>query len=340
MTDYPDKTKVSSSNAATGGGVPFAHRPVMPREVLEGLNPGSEGIFVDCTLGGGGHARLLLENTGPGVKLVGLDHDPEALRAAEHNLAPFRGRYNLARSNFTALKDILDGLHSTTVDGFLFDLGVSSYQLDNPARGFSYIHDASLDMRMDPAMPVTARELVNKLSEGELAGIIRRFGEERWASRIASFILRARQRQPINTTAQLVKVIKAAVPAGARREGPHPAKRTFQALRIAVNNEINILPGAFREAVARLKPGGRICVISFHSLEDRIVKETLATLANPCRCPAQLPCVCGRRPEIRLVTRRPVVPGAGEVAENPRARSAKLRVAEKTGPVLKNRKGE
>lgn len=314
----------------------FEHQPVMPREVLEGLNPGVEGVFVDCTVGGGGHAGLLLENTPPAVKLVGLDRDPEALRAAESNLAPFKGRFTLVRSNFAGLSWVLDELHIQQVDGFLFDLGVSSYQLDNPARGFSYTHDAPLDMRMDPGARVTARELVNELPEKELADIIRRYGEERWAARIASFIVKARELRPVNTTTELVEIIKSAIPARARRDGPHPAKRTFQALRIAVNRELEILPGAIRDAVNRLKPGGRICVISFHSLEDRIVKETLSELANPCRCPPKLPvCSCGRKPEVRLVTRRPVVPGKAEVAENPRARSARLRVAEKTKPCSK-----
>lgn len=324
--------KKDSDNSEPPCEQPFKHLPVLPREVLDGLNPGDAGIFVDCTVGGGGHARLLLANTAPGVKLVGLDRDPAALRAAAANLAPYRGRYTLARSNFADLAAVLDELHIEAADGFLFDLGVSSYQLDNPARGFSYMHDAPLDMRMDPDGPLTARHLVNELPKSELAAIIREYGEERWAARIASFIARAREQQPVETTAQLVEIIKAAIPAAARREGPHPAKRTFQALRIAVNRELDILPGAIRAAVARLRPGGRICVISFHSLEDRIVKETFGALARPCKCPPKLPCTCGLKPALKLVSRRPVVPGDEEVRANPRARSAKLRVAEKTAP--------
>jgi len=335
---YSDQTK--NSNNSDPKKIPFAHLPVLPAEVLKGLNPGVKGIFVDCTVGGGGHARLLLENTGSNVQLVGLDQDPEALQAAAENLAPFADRFTLARSNFAGLAKVLDELHIDAIDGFLFDLGVSSYQLDNPARGFSYMHDAPLDMRMDPAGPVTAKHLVNSLPETELASVIREYGEERWAARIAKYIIRAREARDINTTFELVEVIKQAIPAAARREGPHPAKRTFQALRIAVNNELGILSGAFREAVARLKPGGRICVISFHSLEDRITKETFAALANPCQCPPKLPCACGLKPELKLVTRRPVTAGERELTANPRARSAKLRVGEKTGSVLKNRKGE
>ncbi len=313
----------------------------MVKEVLASLNPGAAGVFVDCTVGGGGHAFALLQSTPPQVRLVGLDRDPAAIQAARQKLAPFAERCTLVRANFAGLAAVLDELQLEAADGFLFDLGVSSYQLDNPARGFSYMHDAPLDMRMDPADTTTARDLVNKLPERELAGIIRRYGEERWASRIASFIARARRDREITTTSQLVEIIKTAVPAPARREGPHPAKRTFQALRIAVNRELDILPGALREAVARLKPGGRICVLTFHSLEDRIVKETFRELAQPCQCPPKLPaCICGRQPELKLVTRRPLTPAEKELAENSRARSAKLRVAEKMSPVLKNREGE
>ncbi|SFR14755.1 16S rRNA (cytosine(1402)-N(4))-methyltransferase RsmH [Desulfoscipio geothermicus] len=320
---------------------PFKHMPIMVREVVNGLNPGETGVLVDCTVGGGGHACALLESTGPGVKLVGLDQDPQALRAAEENLAPFSDRFTLVRANFKELARVLTELRLEAVNGILFDLGVSSYQLDNPARGFSYMHDAPLDMRMDPAGRVTARELVNHLPEKELAGIIRRYGEERWASKIASFIVRARQDREISSTYELVEIIKKAVPARARREGPHPAKRTFQALRIAVNNELDILRDAFREAVSFLMPGGRLCVITFHSLEDRIAKETFRELARPCTCPPQFPvCTCGRRPEIKPVTGRPITPSAEELAENPRARSAKLRVVEKLSVVLKSREGE
>lgn len=321
--------------------IPFSHKPIMVKEVLQGLNTGAEGVFVDCTLGGGGHAHALLESTSPNVSLVGLDQDPEALQAAGEKLAPFAGRFTLVRANFAQLSTALEELQLKAVDGFLFDLGVSSYQLDNPARGFSYMHDAPLDMRMDPTGAVTARELVNNLSERELSNIIKRYGEERWAARIASYIIQARQKNEIKTTFELVDIIKRAIPARARREGPHPAKRTFQALRIAVNDELGILKGAFREAVAWLKPGGRLCVITFHSLEDRIAKETFKEMANPCKCPPKFPvCTCGLKPEIKLVNNKPIIPTAEELDENPRARSAKLRVVEKLSIVLKSREGE
>ncbi|WP_027366039.1 16S rRNA (cytosine(1402)-N(4))-methyltransferase RsmH [Desulfotruncus alcoholivorax] len=319
----------------------FNHLPVMLEEVLAGLNPGNEGVYVDCTVGGGGHSRALLERTGPGVKLVGLDQDPEALAAASEKLTPFQGRYTLVRSNFKDLVRVLADLGLEAVNGILFDLGVSSYQLDNPARGFSYMREAPLDMRMDAEGNVTARDLVNTLPERELAGIIKRFGEERWASRIAAFIVKARKSREIETTAELVEIIKKAVPAAARREGPHPAKRTFQALRIAVNNELEILPQVIKDAAGVLAPGGRLCVITFHSLEDRITKDTLKKLAHPCKCPPSFPvCTCGQKPVIKLVNSRPVTPTEQELAENPRSRSAKLRVAEKICSVLKNREGE
>ncbi|WP_092469956.1 16S rRNA (cytosine(1402)-N(4))-methyltransferase RsmH [Desulfotruncus arcticus] len=319
----------------------FNHLPVLLEEVMAGLNPGREGVYVDCTVGGGGHSRALLERTDPGVKLVGLDQDSEALAAASEKLAPFHGRYTLVRSNFMDLARVLVDLGLEAVNGILFDLGVSSYQLDNPARGFSYMREAPLDMRMDSESGITAKELVNTLPERELADIIKRFGEERWASRIASFIIKARENRAIETTAELVEIIKKAVPAAARREGPHPAKRTFQALRIAVNNELEILPQVFKDAVGALAPGGRLCVITFHSLEDRITKDAFKKLANPCICPPRFPvCTCGQMPAIRLVNNRPVTPTEQELAENPRSRSAKLRVAEKICSVLKNREGE
>jgi len=319
----------------------FSHRPIMVEEVLQGLNPAAAGVFVDCTVGGGGHSFALLASTGPEVHLVGLDQDAEALAAAEARLSTFAGRYQLVRSNFQELPRVLSDLGLAAVDGFLFDLGVSSYQLDNPDRGFSYMHDAPLDMRMDASGPVTAGDLVNSLSEQELTAIISRYGEERWAARIAAYIVKFRVNSAIATTGELVEIIKKAIPAAARREGPHPAKRTFQALRIAVNNELDILAGAFRAAVERLKPGGRLCVITFHSLEDRIAKETFKGLVQPCTCPPQFPvCVCGRLPQLKLVTRRPIIPSEQELKENPRARSAKLRVVEKIGSVLNSREVE
>jgi 16S rRNA (cytosine1402-N4)-methyltransferase len=308
----------------------FLHKPVMACEVLEGLKLKTGGIYVDCTLGGAGHSAVILREIGEDGRLVALDHDPEALAAAEKRLVPFKARINLVRANFGDLTEILEHLGIGKVDGILFDLGVSSYQLDNPARGFSYQHDAPLDMRMNQEQALTAGTLVNNLPVDELAVIIRTYGEERWALRIAEFIGEARKNNPIETTGRLVEIIKKAIPAGARREGPHPAKRTFQALRIAVNREIEILEDSLRSAVKHLKSGGRICVITFHSLEDRIVKDLFRELASPCTCPRDFPvCICGGKKEVRVITGRPVLPSPAELEDNPRARSAKLRVAER-----------
>ncbi|MCL6636061.1 MAG: 16S rRNA (cytosine(1402)-N(4))-methyltransferase RsmH [Peptococcaceae bacterium] len=308
----------------------FHHQPVMLKEVIEGLNVKPGGVYVDCTLGGAGHSLAILSRSGPGGRLVALDQDPAALAAARDRLAHFRDWVELVRANFAKLDEVLDSLGLKEVDGVLFDLGVSSHQLDNPARGFSYQHDAPLDMRMDPEQETCARDLVNTLPVAELAGVIREYGEERWSFRIAEFIGEERKRRPIETTGQLVEIIKKAIPAGARREGPHPAKRTFQALRIAVNRELAVLGDAILAAVRHLRPGGRLCVIAFHSLEDRIVKDLFRRLASPCTCPRDFPvCVCGGRREIRVITARPLVPGAQELEENPRARSARLRIAEK-----------
>jgi 16S rRNA (cytosine1402-N4)-methyltransferase len=305
----------------------------MLNEVLEGLQVKPEGIYVDCTLGGAGHSEAILKNlTGilPGGRLIALDQDPAAIAAAEIRLAPYKERVVLVRANFIVLDEILDQLDIKEIDGVLFDLGTSSHQLDEPARGFSYQHDAPLDMRMDPEQAITAKDLVNTLAEDELKKIIRDFGEERWASRIAAFICEGRKTQPIETTGQLVEIIKKAIPSGARRQGPHPAKRTFQALRIAVNRELEILESSVHTAVRALRSGGRICVITFHSLEDRIIKDIYRRLAQSCTCPREFPvCVCGGRQVIKIITSRPVLPSAAEIECNPRARSAKLRIAEK-----------
>ncbi len=308
----------------------FFHRPVMVEEVLNGLKIMPDGIYVDCTLGGGGHSEAVLKGLGSGGRLVALDQDSEAIAAAGKRLAPFRDKVILVRENFTQLPEVLKRLGIRSVDGIIFDLGVSSYQLDNPARGFSYQYDAPLDMRMDQKHGKTAREIVNNLPVAELAAMIRNYGEERWASRIAQFIGEARERRTIETTGQLVEIIKKAIPAGARRKGPHPAKRTFQALRIAVNRELEILNDSICSAVRVLRPGGRICVITFHSLEDRVVKDLLRRMAAPCSCPRELPvCVCGGKKEVRLITAKPLLPCETELEENPRARSAKLRIAER-----------
>ncbi|MFZ5627089.1 MAG: 16S rRNA (cytosine(1402)-N(4))-methyltransferase RsmH [Bacillota bacterium] len=307
----------------------FRHKSVLLEECMAALNLRSGGVYVDCTLGGGGHSQEILLRTGPDGKLVAFDQDPAAIRAAGERLKEFGERVTLVQSNFVKLEEKLQELGYTGVDGILFDLGVSSYQLDTPERGFSYQHDAVLDMRMDPTQPISARDLLNEWPEAEIARIIREYGEERWANKIAALIVRERTNRPLETTGQLVELIKRAIPVKARTGGPHPAKRTFQALRIAVNNELENFRSALLQAVRMLKSGGRVAVITFHSLEDRIAKQTLTELARTCVCPPELPvCVCGKQPEVKLIGKA-IEPSAEEVAENPRARSARLRVAEK-----------
>jgi len=310
--------------------VDFHHVSVLMEEAMTGLNLKPGGLYVDCTLGGAGHSSEILRRTAPNGYLVGLDQDPMALAAAKERLASFADRAKLVQANFKQLAAVLQQLNIQQVDGVLYDLGVSSPQLDNPARGFSYMHDAPLDMRMNPNNSTNAKELVNSLSVEQLAEIIKNYGEERWAQRIAQFIVEERKKQVISTTFELVEVIKKAVPAGARRHGPHPAKRTFQALRIAVNDELNILQQAFHQGVQALKPGGRLCVITFHSLEDRIAKDYFKHLATDCICPPALPvCSCNKKQEIKIITRKPILPSKSELEQNPRARSAKLRIIEK-----------
>lgn len=300
------------------------HQPVMLAEALELLAVREGGTYLDCTLGGGGHAREMIRRAGPGGSLIGLDRDEDSLARAAANLSDFSSQVTLINSDYRFVDRVLAELGITGVDGVIFDLGVSTWQVLDPERGFSYSYDAALDMRMDRKTDVTAADLVNGLKEQELAGLIQRFGEERWAKRIASFITAARVKQPIATTGQLVEIIKAAIPAAVRRTGPHPAKRTFQALRIAVNDELAGLEQALRLAIRILKPGGRIVVISFHSLEDRIVKNSFRdrALSRDGMEP-----IAGEG--IRILTRKPLRPGAIEVEQNPRARSAKLRAAEK-----------
>ncbi|HHV93908.1 MAG TPA: 16S rRNA (cytosine(1402)-N(4))-methyltransferase RsmH [Firmicutes bacterium] len=308
----------------------YHHVPVLAQEVIDNLVWRQDGIYVDATVGGGGHARLLLERAGPEARLIAIDQDPNALAAAKQTLGDKAAQVVFIHSNFLHIERIVTELQCEPVDGILFDLGVSSPQLDAAERGFSYRHDAPLDMRMDPSSPVTAADLLATLTEEELAKILLEYGEERWARRIARFIVEERRRSPIMTTGHLVDVIKAAIPKGARSAGPHPARRTFQALRIAVNRELEVLERALVDAIKLLRPRGRIAVISFHSLEDRIVKQTFARLAAGCTCPPELPvCICGKQAELRILTRKPIVPTEREIADNPRARSAKLRVAEK-----------
>jgi 16S rRNA (cytosine1402-N4)-methyltransferase len=302
----------------------FEHQPVMLDEALDLLAVKEGGTYLDCTLGEGGHAREMIRRAGPGGRLVGLDRDGSTFAQASENLKEACGQVSLVNSDYRQLETVLDELGIRGVDGILFDLGVSTRQVIDPGRGFSYNHDAPLDMRMDQHMETTAADLVNELDERELTSLIRRYGEERWASRIAAFIVVTRARHPIATTGQLVDVIKAAIPAAARRTGPHPAKRTFQALRIAVNDELSGLEPALQSGIRRLKPGGRIVVISFHSLEDRIVKNAFRERAVSRD---------GREPiageGLRILTRKPLCPGTAEIEQNPRARSAKLRAAER-----------
>lgn len=308
----------------------FHHVPVLLNEVISYLNLRQGGIYIDCTLGGGGHTSEIIERIQPGGRVVGIDQDPNALAAARRRLERYGEKVTFVHSNFYRLKEIAAGLNLPKADGVLFDLGVSSHQLDEGERGFSYMQDAPLDMRMNPEDLVTAEKLVNELSEDELAAIIREYGEERWAVRIARFITEQRKIRPVHTTGELVEIIKKAIPAGARREGPHPAKRTFQALRIAVNDELNRFAGTLRDSVDILRPGGRVCVISFHSLEDRITKEVFKEMARECICPPELPiCTCGKEKQLKIITGKPVTAGTEELTANPRARSAKLRVAEK-----------
>lgn len=308
----------------------FRHLSVLPDEVIQFLNPRPGGIYLDGTLGGGGHARLVLERCTPGGVLVGIDQDQEALQAAGQRLADFGTAVRLVHGNFGELERHLDELGIAAVDGFILDLGVSSHQLDSAGRGFSFQQDAPLDMRMDTSRGETAADLLNDLPEPELERIIRDYGEERWAKRIAAFIARARQEAPFVTTLQLVDIVKGAVPKAKWEERIHPATRTFQAVRIAVNRELEMLEKGLRAALDRLKPGGRGVVISFHSLEDRIVKHIFRDFATGCTCPRNLPvCACNNKPRVRVLTGRPVTATSQEIEANPRSRSAKLRAVER-----------
>ena len=308
----------------------FNHTSVLLHPTVEGLNIRPDGIYVDGTLGGGGHASLLCESLSPEGTLIGIDRDKDALAAAREVLKDYPCRKIFVQSNYSDIHGILEELGIEGIHGAMLDLGVSSFQLDNPERGFSYMQDAPLDMRMDQSAGFTAEDVVNDYSKEELRRIIKEYGEERWAARIAEFIVRERTKERITTTGQLVDIIKAAVPASARREGPHPAKRTFQAIRIEVNDELGQLRKAASDFIDVLLPGGRLSIITFHSLEDRIVKETFAREANPCTCPPGLPvCACGKTPRIRRITSKPITADTAELEVNPRARSAKLRIAER-----------
>lgn len=312
----------------------YRHTPVLLAEVTQQLTLHDGSIFVDCTLGGAGHTKRIAQLVAPTGIVVGIDQDDAALTAAADTLRLGQQKLPtivLLKGNFGDLDELLLEARIPYVNGFLMDLGVSSPQLDHVGRGFTYHEDAPLDMRMDPlSSQPTAADIVNTYSEAELARVIREYGEERWASRIAAFIVAARGTHPLMTASDLVDVIKAAIPASARRTGGHPARRTFQALRIEVNHELEQLERGLRSAIAWLAPQGRIAVISYHSLEDRIVRDVFAEHAQGCICPPDLPvCRCGREPVLRIVTKRPIVPSAEEIDRNPRSRSAMLRVAEK-----------
>ncbi|MGL5381366.1 16S rRNA (cytosine(1402)-N(4))-methyltransferase RsmH [Clostridium sp.] len=307
----------------------FKHVSVLLNECIEGLNIKEDGIYVDGTLGGAGHSSHIVKRLSKEGRLIGIDQDKDALKAAGERLKEY-DNVTFVHSNFYDIDNVLTNLDIEKIDGMLMDLGVSSYQLDEGERGFSYMKDAPLDMRMNRENSLSAYEVVNDYEEEELYRIIRDYGEEKFAKRIAKFIVERRAEKPIETTLELVDLIKDAIPAKARREGPHPAKRTFQAIRIEVNSELSILNKTIEDGIKRLNKGGRMAIITFHSLEDRIVKIKFKELATACTCPKQFPiCVCGGKAEVKLVSRKAIDPSKEEVEENPRSRSAKLRVVEK-----------
>jgi 16S rRNA (cytosine1402-N4)-methyltransferase len=308
----------------------FKHETVLLNETVENLNIKPDGIYVDGTLGGGGHSELICSKLDDNGLLIGIDQDEDALRFTKEKLKRFSNKLKLVNNNFSNIKGILDSLGIEKINGMIMDLGVSSYQLDKGERGFSYMQDAELDMRMDRKKDLTAKEVVNTYPEEELNKVIKLYGEEKWASRITKFIIEARKDKDIETTGELVDIIKGAIPAGARRNGPHPAKRTFQAIRIEVNNELGILERTVKDISERLERKGRISMITFHSLEDRIIKNVYRDLSKGCICPPELPiCQCDNKPMLKVITRKPIYPSDMEVENNPRARSAKLRVAER-----------
>lgn len=310
--------------------VVFSHYSVLLNECIEALNIRNGYTYVDCTTGGGGHSLEIAKRLGPDSRLICFDRDSDAIEAATRRLADYREKITFVHANFSSLGEVLDGMGIDNLGGVLADLGCSSYQFDTPSRGFSYQHNAPLDMRMDKDAPLDAAKVINTYSEEALKKILWTYGEEKFAPRIASRIVAERERAPITTTEELVSIIRAAIPASAREGGHHPAKRTFQAIRIEVNGELDAIEPTVRAAVSHLVPGGRCAFISFQSLEDRIVKETYRDLIGGCTCPKDFPvCVCGHKPQIEILTKKPILPGAAELAVNPRSRSAKLRVAEK-----------
>jgi len=309
--------------------VEFNHVSVLLKEAVEGLNIKENGVYLDGTLGGAGHSKEIVKRLASG-RLIGVDQDTNAIEKAKAELKEYEDKVTIVHDNFSNIKDILRRLDIDKIDGVLLDLGVSSHQLDEGERGFSYNQDAFLDMRMDTTQDLKAWDIVNMYSKKDIERIIREYGEENWASRVAEFIEMERQVKPIDTTGDLVEVIKKAIPSGARRNGPHPAKRTFQAIRIEVNRELDIIRDTIIDIASVLNPGGRISIITFHSLEDRIVKETFKELNLDCICPSVLPiCMCNKERELKIITRKPIIPSEEELEANPRARSAKLRVGER-----------
>ncbi|SHI17821.1 MULTISPECIES: 16S rRNA (cytosine(1402)-N(4))-methyltransferase RsmH [Clostridium] len=307
----------------------FKHVSVLLEECIEALNIKKQGYYVDCTMGGAGHSSHIVSNLNNDGRLIGIDQDTDALNAAKEKLKDYNNVIYV-HNNFHNIYDILEELNIEKVDGILMDLGVSSYQLDAGERGFSYMQDAPLDMRMNRDKEFSAYDVINDYSEEDLYRIIKDYGEERFSKRIASFIVKRRNEKPIETTLELVDIIKAAIPAKARRDGPHPAKRTFQAIRIEVNGELEILDKAIDDSVKKLNSNGRLAIITFHSLEDRIVKNKFRDLENPCKCPKEFPiCACGKKPTVKVLSRKAIAPTDEEIEVNPRSRSAKLRVLEK-----------
>ena len=309
----------------------FKHVSVLLEETIEGLQIRPDGIYVDGTLGGAGHSSEICKRLGEGGRLIGIDQDEDAIEAASKRLAGFQDRVTIVRSNYCRMKEVLNDLGIEKVDGILLDLGVSSYQLDTPMRGFTYMEeDAPLDMRMDNRQSLTAEKIVNEYSEEELFHLIRDYGEDRFAKNIAKHIVQARRKAPIKTTGELTEIIRASIPMKVQVTGGHPAKRTFQAIRIECNKELDVLKDSLDEMIELLNPGGRLCIITFHSLEDRIVKNIFKTNEDPCTCPKEFPvCVCGKKSKGRVVTRKPILPAEEEMEDNSRSRSAKLRIFEK-----------
>lgn len=308
----------------------FEHKSVLLAETVEYLNLKPDGVYVDGTLGGGGHAEAVCKKLSGSGRYIGIDQDEAAINAAARRLDSFQRQVTIVRSNYKHMGEILASLGIEAVDGILLDLGVSSYQLDTPERGFSYKEDVALDMRMDQRQEMTAKDIVNGYTESELFCMIRDYGEDKFARNIAKHIVAARKREEIRTTGQLVGIIKAAIPAKVRATGGHPAKRTFQAIRIELNRELEVLEASLDQMIGLLKPGGRFCIITFHSLEDRMVKTSFRRNENPCTCPPEFPvCMCGKVSRGKVVTRKPVLPSAEELSDNKRAKSAKLRVFER-----------